>query len=430
MCPKIKETLRRGISEEIIIKTFVMDPKDRRNIEYWDDKKFVEWFEHGHEEAQPKKKGKIKKGLKGEKPLVRLLPLIDALRNNRYLQIKELYVWGVYLEYSDMLCLKVNAANLHIWKGSMVAKGSYELSYIELIDCFINQKAIDAFAPNVNYTKTLRDLILDFNEFGDSGCYTLCEGLKSCRWLVRLSVCFCGLNKQSGIWLGNLVAETSIRELFLDGNNLEAEGATALLTQLAEAAYLEGKERERLKAERMAVAVAQAQTGRKRIDLDAPLAESETHTAEDPSTVSDVNPESVSVNAYIQKNEANTNVSASRKRQTLGKGKNKRKSAKMPPCGPQITHLHMAENSINSIGRGGSFAPARCMQLLKTQDLQEIDIFGNDIGQVAGRIVLEGILARKDNNLPRVGLRVTHLINQDTYDMIRKLAPKPKGKKR
>ena len=46
----------------------------------------------------------------------------------------------------------------------MLAKGNYELTYIELIDCFINQKSIDAFAPNVNYTKTLRDLILDFNE--------------------------------------------------------------------------------------------------------------------------------------------------------------------------------------------------------------------------------------------------------------------------
>lgn len=45
----------------------------------------------------------------------------------------------------------------------------------------------------------------------------------------------------------------------MDGNNLEAEGATALLTQLAEAAYLEGKERERLKAEKMAAAVVQAQ---------------------------------------------------------------------------------------------------------------------------------------------------------------------------
>ncbi len=93
----------------------------------------------------------------------------------------------------------------------MVAKGTYELEYIELIDCFINEKALDAFAPFVNYTKTLTDLILDFNEFGDAGCFTLCEGLKACHWLIRLSVCFCGLHKQSGIWLGNLVAETSIR---------------------------------------------------------------------------------------------------------------------------------------------------------------------------------------------------------------------------
>ncbi|VDM20285.1 unnamed protein product [Hydatigera taeniaeformis] len=240
------------------------------------------------------------------------------------------------------------------------------------------------------------------------------------------------------------------RELFVDGNNLEAEGATALLTQLAEAAYLEGKERERLKAERMVAAAAQSQAARKRIDLDGPLTESETHAGESPSTIADLNPEIVSINANTQENAANTNVSASRKKRTLGKGTNKKKAAKMPPCGPQITHIHMAENSINSIGRGGSFAPARCMQLLKTQatiitntlyliacsiiayskDLQEVDIFGNDIGQVAGRIVLEGILARKDNNLPRIGVRVTHLINQDTYDMIRKLAPKPKGKKK
>ncbi|KAL5112240.1 hypothetical protein TcWFU_005933 [Taenia crassiceps] len=316
MCPVIKETLRRGISEDVLIRTFVMDPKDRRNVEYWDDKKFVEWFESGHEEAQQKRKG-----------------------------------------------------------------------------------------------------------------------LKSCRWLIRLSICFCGLNKQSGIWLGNLIAETSIRELFLDGNNLEAEGATALLTQLAEAAYLEGKERERLKAEKMAAAVAQAQAARKRIDLDAPLAESRTQAAENQKTANNFDSEIVPVNTHIQENEVNTNVSASGKKRTSGKGKNKRKGVKMPPCGPQITHLHMAENSINSVGRGGSFAPARCMQLLKTiiaysKDLQEVDIFGNDIGQVAGRIVLEGILARKDNNLPRIGVRVTHLINQDTYDMIRKLAPKPKGKKK
>lgn len=116
--------------------------------------------------------------------------------------------------------------------------------------------------------------------FGDSGCRTLYEGLKSCRWLIRLSLCFCGLNKQSGVLLGNLVANTSIRyhtttykfqvelfksknkliffrELYLDGNNLEADGVSDLLFKLAEAAYLEGQERERLKAEKIAAAEAE-----------------------------------------------------------------------------------------------------------------------------------------------------------------------------
>ncbi|KAM7541641.1 hypothetical protein Aperf_G00000033829 [Anoplocephala perfoliata] len=420
MCPKVKETLKKAIADEEIVKTFVMDPKDRRNVEYWDDHKFVKWIENNREKEQQKKEKK-KKGSKGEKPLVRLLPLIDALRNNRYLNFRELYVWGVYLQHNDMMCL-----------GDMLAKGNYDLSHIELIDCFINPKALGAFAPSVNHTKTLRELILDFNEFGDSGCYTLCDGLKSCRWLVRLSVCFCGLNKQSGIWLGNLVAETSIRELYLDGNNLEAEGATALLTQLAEAAYLEGREREKLKSEKMAAAAAKA--ARKRIDLDSPPEESEAPTLDDTITLNESNLESIHANASND-DSASEKKSQPRKRGgKKGKGK-KRKTVKAPPCGPQITHLHMAENGINSIGRGGSFAPARCMELLKmiisySKDLQEVDIFGNDIGQVAGRIILEGILARKDNNLPRIGVRVTHLLNQDTYDMIRKLAPKPKAKKK
>ncbi|VUZ45820.1 unnamed protein product, partial [Hymenolepis diminuta] len=253
--------------------------------------------------------------------------------------------------------------------------GNYQLSYIELTDCFINAKALSSLSPYVNYTKTLRELILDFNEFGDSGCRTLYEGLKSCRWLIRLSLCFCGLNRQSGVLLGNLVANTSIRELYLDGNNLEADGVSDLLFKLAEAAYLEGQERARLKAEK--IAAAEAEDAKKRIDLDAlPPEKSEVQTAGETTK------------------EAEETLIAHNKSE---KRKSVRKKKKQPPCGPQITHLHLAENNINSLGRGGSsLAPARCMQLLKTiiaysKDLQEVDIFGNDIGQVAGRIVLEGI---------------------------------------
>ncbi|KAM3186195.1 hypothetical protein ACTXT7_004830 [Hymenolepis weldensis] len=391
LCPTVKETLQTAIADEELAKIFIVNPRDRKKVEYLEDQQFAYWLRKRNDMARKKKK-------KVEKPLVRLLPLIEALRNNRYLTFQKLYVWEVYLQHNDMMCL-----------GDMLAKGNYQLSYIELTDCFINAKALSSLAPYVNYTKTLRELILDFNEFGDSGCRTLYEGLKSCRWLIRLSLCFCGLNKQSGVLLGNLVANTSIRELYLDGNNLEAEGVSDLLFKLAEAAYLEGQERERLKAEK--IAAAEAEDAKKRIDLDAPPPEkSEVQTAGETTR------------------EAEETLKAQNKSE---KRKSIRKKKKQPPCGPQITHLHLAENNINSLGRGSSsLAPIRCMQLLKTQDLQEVDIFGNDIGQVAGRIVLEGILERKDNKLPRIGMRVSHLINQDTFDMIRKLAPKPKGKKR
>lgn len=45
-----------------------------------------------------------------------------------------------------------------------------------------------------------------------------------------------------------------LRELFLDGNQLEAEGAIALLTQLAEAAVTEGFERQRVAQEKILAA--------------------------------------------------------------------------------------------------------------------------------------------------------------------------------
>ncbi|VDO08993.1 unnamed protein product [Rodentolepis nana] len=385
-----------------------MNPNDRKKVEYLEDQQFAYWLRKRDDLKKKKKK-------KAEKPLVRLLPLIEALRNNRFINFQKLYVWSVYLQHNDMMCL-----------GDMLAKGNYQIALIDLTDCFLDSKALSPFAPYVNYTKTLRELVLDFNEFGDSGCQTLYEGLKFCRWLVRLSLCFCGLNKQSGVWLGNLVANTSIRELYLDGNNLEADGVSDLLYKLSEAAYFEAQERERLKAEK--IAAAEAAEAKKRIDLDAlPPEQSDAPTPGETTTEAEETPKT---------------HTESEKRKSI------RKKKKQPPCGPQITHLHLAENNINNLGRGGSLAPPRCMQYLKTQvlmnfnlffqygiiafskDLQEVDLFGNDIGQVAGRIILEGILERKDNKLPRIGMRVSHLINQDTFDMIRKLAPKPKGKRR
>ncbi|KAL7062044.1 hypothetical protein AAHC03_0622 [Spirometra sp. Aus1] len=458
-CTTIRDAFRSGIDEEKPILSFVMDPKDRRKVEYWNDKKFTKYFEEGGEEGlASKKKKKKKKASKPEKPLVRLLPFIDTLRNHRYCQIKELFVWDVYVDHSDMMCL-----------ASMLLKGCYDLELIELVDCFINQKALDVFAPSVNHTRTLSDLILDFNEFGDSGCNVLCEGLANCHWLIRLSLCFCDLHKQSGIWLGNLIAETSIRELFLDGNHLEAEGAIALLTQISEAAVNEGIERERAAQLKLEQAEAAKNATRKRYDLDGggeattpssapdngqPTPNAQVTAAENQSafvlgsesefgTNTNAKKGKDDDSAFLTSSGFDTDDSSSRKPRTASRKKSKgtgdkkgsKKKRKMPPSGPQISHLHLAENGINHMGRGGNFAPVRCMQLIKeiiknSKDLQEIDLFGNEIGQVGGRILLEGVLGRIDNRLPKIGLRVSHLLNQDTYDTICKLAPGPKLRKK
>lgn len=78
-----------------------MNSKDRRKIEYLDDIKFARWLEKRND---PEKKG-VEKMKKPEKSLTRLLPLIEAIRNNRYLLFQKLYVWGVYLQHNDMMCL-------------------------------------------------------------------------------------------------------------------------------------------------------------------------------------------------------------------------------------------------------------------------------------------------------------------------------------
>ncbi|CAH8543371.1 unnamed protein product [Dicrocoelium dendriticum] len=228
----IRKQFRKALEDERLVTKFLVDPQDRRTVEYWDDEKLAKALTGESDEGAHKKRRAKYKALKDDKPLAKILPLIDAIRARRYTHIQELYVWDCHLEHDDCMAL-----------AGLITRSCYPITRIELIDCFLDVKGISIVVSSVALSKSLKELVLDFNELGDKGCRVLCAGLTKARFLTHLSLAFCGLTKQCGLWLGNLVVETAIRELILDGNPLEAEGVIALLSQLAEAAENEGFER-------------------------------------------------------------------------------------------------------------------------------------------------------------------------------------------
>lgn len=48
-----------------------------------------------------------------------------------------------------------------------------------------------------------------------------------------------------------------------------------------------------------------------------------------------------------------------------GKKKKKKGPPPPPPVGPWVYKLHLANNGIDGLGEGGSFAPIICMRLIK-----------------------------------------------------------------
>nr|CAH8857216.1 unnamed protein product [Trichobilharzia regenti] len=264
VCNSIRKCFKKALEEDRPVTRFLVDPQDRRIVEYWDDDRLIEALKEDTDEGVTIKKKKVRsKPVKEDKPLVKLLPLIESIRARRYTLIQELFVWDCHVENDDMVAL-----------SGLLIKGCYAITRLELIDCFLDAKSIGTLVANTAVSKSLRELCLDFNEIGESGCRVMCNGLAKSRFLVHLSLCFCGLTKQCGLWLGNLVAETAIRELILDGNYLEAEGTIALLSRLSDAADKEGFERaEEIRKKQLAVEEAKK---RNRINLDAlPPAEGE-----------------------------------------------------------------------------------------------------------------------------------------------------------
>lgn len=70
-----------------------------------------------------------------------------------------------------------------------------------------------------------------------------------------------------------------------------------------------------------------------------------------------------------------------------------------------------------------------CSLLANSRDLAEIDLWGNNIGDLGARMLLEGLKERSEAKLPGVAVRVSHRTASDTFNSIAKLAGAVKKKK-
>ncbi|XP_074657903.1 uncharacterized protein LOC141910910 [Tubulanus polymorphus] len=341
---------------------------------------------------------------------VKLEPLIAAVRSERYTYIKDIYVWDLFLEHSNIATLSL-----------MLEKGFYQVRVVELIDCLIQPYGATRLARTFNYCHTLTTLCLDYNEFSDEGCQGLCEGLVGNKTLLSLSLNYCDLGKASGKMLGKMVTTTALQELYLDGNNLRCEGTIELIKVLAERAeqdYYQKIEDENRKLEEEQKLLEAEKEARLNPTLGTTRIGSEK---------SDVSNKSSSKKGKKGKG---------KKGKKKGKSKKKKKEVIPPLVGPWLHKLHIADNGIDSYGEV-AFAPVIAMRLFRqwitfSDCLQEIDLDKNLIGNLGGREILEGIKTRKEAKLKSIGIRVTHRMTEDLFTDINKSGSgvkKKKGKK-
>lgn len=226
----------------------------------------------------------------------------------------------------------------------------------------------------------MSSIILDYNEFGDSGCIELCKGLEDNSSVISLSLNYCKLTSISGAYLGKLLHTTAIRELYLDGNELRCKGAFDLIREIA--LYAEFEYKKKIEEQRLAEEEA------KRL-----AEEKEKNRLLEPSN---------------EKKDNETNKDDKKKKKKSKKGK--KKKIKLPPQrGSFVSKLHLADNSIDIYENGKNRVESIDIisavmdlfsKLIKYSDqLEELDLDNNPIGNQSAIMLLDALEIRKNSML-------------------------------
>ncbi|XP_051839321.1 uncharacterized protein LOC127553002 [Antechinus flavipes] len=287
-------------------------------------------------------------------PEVSLEPLLKTIRDERYMLGRELCIWGMKLKNSDVASLAILL--------ELQGRTMYPFSTLEIINSQMDLWSLERLGKSF-LSSNLLSIILDYNKFINEGVDILMAGLEKNQKLKILSLRYCNLGPSSGSKLGWAVSQSSICELYLNGNYLQCSGALALIKHIAEFAETQGKDR------------------RKKI----------------------------------------LRYRRSSSQQVLpGIKKNKKGSSEI---GPWLIKLNLADNGIDGRGKEGERGVLKFIQLLThlikySDHLREIDLGNNVLGESAAIDILEALKERKKGKLSNLEIIVTPQISSDIFRSI------------
>ncbi|XP_016329923.1 uncharacterized protein LOC107679024 [Sinocyclocheilus anshuiensis] len=316
-----------------------------------------------------------------------LQPLLMAIREERYTHAQEFHIWSLSLKQKDIveLCLLLEK------RGRTV----YPFKSLELLDCKLTEGSLERLgkAAGISYLTTL---CLDYTRVGPEGLKGLLSGGLGASRISSLSLCYCGLGSWSGTLLASLLTNSSVRELYLNGNELQCGGAIELLKPVAENSQK--------------------------------LAEIQNRTT--------------SITDETELISQRSNSTSSRQKKAKSKGKKtkkkreKTKSGHGAAGGPWLEKLHMCDNSIDGSGKEGpdqlnQFLEILCIIVKFSSCLTELDLGENHIGEDGAKVFLEALRERQATKLSPIKIQVSTRMSAETFSAILKSAKELKsGKKR
>ncbi|CAF0951270.1 unnamed protein product [Brachionus calyciflorus] len=388
-CPDVIKTIRTCLENGKELKKLIIRPIDK---DFKAEEKFIKALKEAQDNNDVTKMNELKANYNNTPPPIAIEPLMKALNEVQLSSCKELYIIDLPINYVDAIQLTY-----------FLKLPTNSIEKLVISDCLVDYESLRRISTSLNSRIILSSICLDYNEFGDKGCYELCRGLTGNRFVVMLSLNYCNLTYKSGEYLGEILATTAIKDLYLDGNYLRCQGAMSLIYKIVEECENE--------------------VIRKELEEKARLEEEEKRLADEAAKQSWERAPATEENP-LEEN------STDKKEKKKKKKKKKKKTKEPPKVGPFVCKLHLADNCIDIYEDGADtqkslkivreFTEMLTKLIKLSPDLQEVDLHQNTMGNMSAKMILNAMEYRKLNKIGNLAVRVSEKIDKDLFNSILK----------